>query len=63
MEPKHIFKIEEDFENIRLDKWFKKKDWRKILYGALLNPLSQICSSCSIDSESNLTKKGFLLPI
>jgi 23S rRNA pseudouridine955/2504/2580 synthase len=25
MEPKHIFKIEEDFENIRLDKWFKKK--------------------------------------
>ena len=25
MEPKHIFKIEEDFENTRLDKWFKKK--------------------------------------
>ena len=25
MEPKHIFKIEEDFENIRFDKWFKKK--------------------------------------
>ena len=25
MEPKHIFKIEEDFENVRLDKWFKKK--------------------------------------
>jgi 23S rRNA pseudouridine955/2504/2580 synthase len=25
MKPKHIFKIEEDFENIRLDKWFKKK--------------------------------------
>ena len=25
MEPKHIFKIKEDFENIRLDKWFKKK--------------------------------------
>ena len=25
MEPKHVFKIEEDFENIRLDKWFKKK--------------------------------------
>ena len=25
MEPKHIFKIEEDFENIRLDKRFKKK--------------------------------------
>jgi len=25
MEPKHIFKIEEDFENFRLDKWFKKK--------------------------------------
>ena len=25
MEPKYIFKIEEDFENIRLDKWFKKK--------------------------------------
>ena len=25
MEPKHIFKIEEDFENIRLDKWLKKK--------------------------------------
>lgn len=24
MEPKHIFKIEEDFENIRFDKWFKK---------------------------------------
>ena len=25
MEPRHIFKIEEDFENIRIDKWFKKK--------------------------------------
>ena len=25
MEPKQIFKIEEDFENFRLDKWFKKK--------------------------------------
>jgi 23S rRNA pseudouridine955/2504/2580 synthase len=25
MEPKHIFKIQEDFENTRLDKWFKKK--------------------------------------
>ena len=25
MEPKHVFKIEEDFENIRIDKWFKKK--------------------------------------
>jgi 23S rRNA pseudouridine955/2504/2580 synthase len=25
MEPKYIFKIEEDFENIRFDKWFKKK--------------------------------------
>jgi 23S rRNA pseudouridine955/2504/2580 synthase len=25
MEPRHIFKIKEDFENIRLDKWFKKK--------------------------------------
>jgi hypothetical protein len=25
MEPMHIFKIEEDFENIRFDKWFKKK--------------------------------------
>ena len=25
MEPKHVFKIEEDFENIRFDKWFKKK--------------------------------------
>jgi 23S rRNA pseudouridine955/2504/2580 synthase len=24
MEPNHIFKIEEDFENIRFDKWFKK---------------------------------------
>ena len=25
MEPKYIFKIEEDFDNIRFDKWFKKK--------------------------------------
>ncbi len=25
MNPKYIFKIEEDFENTRLDKWFKKK--------------------------------------
>ena len=25
MEPKHVFKIEKDFENIRFDKWFKKK--------------------------------------
>jgi 23S rRNA pseudouridine955/2504/2580 synthase len=25
MEPKYIFKIKEDFENIRFDKWFKKK--------------------------------------
>jgi 23S rRNA pseudouridine955/2504/2580 synthase len=25
MEPKYVFKIEEDFENIRFDRWFKKK--------------------------------------
>ena len=68
MDPKNIFKIEDDFENIRFDKWFKKKIKplpqsvieRSLRKGKILVNEKKVKSSYKIKINDNKNLKKFI---